>query len=74
MLDFRTPCTRTKWDTVSPLKGSPARRLFSWTFEGQLWVSGVPVIEDDVFPLKDLDNDVIYEITAKEYDFLPSNL
>ena len=47
MLDFRTPCTRTKWDTVSPLKGSPARRLFSWTIDGQLGVSSVPVVDDD---------------------------
>ena len=32
------PGTRTKWDTVSPFRGSPGRRLFSWAFEG---LSGV---------------------------------
>ena len=73
-MGYSAPATKIRWDTVSPLKGSLARRLFSWTFEGQLGVSGVPVVEDYVFPLKDLENDVIHEITAKEYDFLPSTM
>ena len=73
VLDYRTPGMRDRWDNVSPLRGSPARRLFSWAFEGQLDVS-LPVVENDVFPLKDLDNDVIHDLTAKEYEFLPPTL
>ena len=30
VLDYRTPDTRQRWENVSPLRGSPAIRLFSW--------------------------------------------
>ena len=73
VLDYRTPDTRQRWENVSPLRGSPAIRLFSWSFEGQLLLSGYPVV-DDVFPLKDLDNNVTHDLTVEEYDFLPSTI
>ena len=63
----------TQAQSTSP-KGSPGRRLFSSAFEGLSGVIGVPVVEDDVFSLKDLYNVVIYKIMAKEYNFLPSTL
>ena len=73
VLDYRTPDTRERWENVSPLRGSPAKRLFSWAFEGQLLLPSYPVV-DDVFPLTDLDNDVTHDLTVKEYNFLPSTL
>ena len=33
VFDFRSPNTQLKWEAVTPLTGSPARRLFSWTFD-----------------------------------------
>ena len=73
VLDYRTPHTRQRWENLSPLRGSPAIRLFSWAFEGQLSLSSYPVV-DDVFPLTDLDNNVTHDLTVKEYDFLPSTI
>ena len=29
---------------------------------------------NDEFPLKDLENNITYELTVKEYDFLPSTI
>ena len=72
VLDYRTPSSRDKWEYLSPIRGSPARRLFSWTFEGQLEFVSYPGLEDEVFPLKDLDQNVTHELTVKEYDFLPN--
>ena len=72
VLDYRTPLSRDKWEYLSPLRGSPAKRLFSWAFEGQLEFVSFPGLEDEVFPLKDLDQNVTHELTVNEYEFLPS--
>ena len=70
VFDFRSPNTQVKWEAVTPLTGSPARRLFSWNFDDD----ELTMIETDVFPLKDLDSGVSHRLTAKEYDYLPYNL
>ena len=74
VLEYRSPYSKNKWEFVSPLGGSPAKRLFSWAFEGQLELEyvGCPGVIDEVFALTDLDQQVTHELTAKDFEFLPS--
>ena len=72
MHQIRSPYSSQKWEYLSPLGGSPAKRLFSWAFEGQLEYVGCPGVTDEVFPLTDLDQQVTHDLTAKDYEFLPS--
>jgi len=72
VLEYRSPYSRNKWEYLSPLGGSPARRLFSWAFEGQLEYVSCPGVPDEVFPLTDLDHEVRHDLTCKDYEFLPS--
>eukprot|EP00092_Neocalanus_flemingeri_P036282 GFUD01039504.1.p1 GENE.GFUD01039504.1~~GFUD01039504.1.p1 ORF type:complete len:185 (-),score=42.26 GFUD01039504.1:58-612(-) len=78
VIDYRSPRTRHRWDNVSPLRGSPANRLFCWafTFEEQLETVDLQdgEVDHDVFPLTDLDRDVTHDLTIKDYEYLPPTL
>ena len=82
-----------RWE-ASPLRGSPARRLFSWPGWNQLEVSNTSTeetggeilvfrIEDlsleetfreEVFLLKDLDNNVTHNFTLNDNRCLPPTM
>ena len=72
VLEYRSPNSQAKWDYLSPLIGSPARKLFSWDFDGLMEYVTCQGVTDEVFPLTDLDQQVTHELTARDYEFLPS--
>ena len=72
MVEYRSPHCKELWEHSSPLRGSPAQRLFSWAFEGQLEYLSYPGLSDEVFPLKDLDHNVTHDLSVKDYEFLPN--
>ena len=69
-----SPYSSKKWECMSPLGGSPAKRLFSWAFDEQLEIEyvGRPGVVEEVFPLTDLDHEVTHDLSIKDYEFLPS--
>jgi len=86
-VNYVTPRSRRHWEFDSPLRGTPAKRVFSWGWDGEFSESNW--IEDDIideafegsgsdeknfFPLKDLDSRVTHMLHYKDYDSLPSFL
>jgi len=86
-IDYRTPRSRKIWEFNSPLQGTPAKRVFSWSWEGEFtcenWMvddfydeafEGGILKKEDFFPLTDLNSRVTHMLHVKDYDSLPSTL
>ncbi|XP_023327843.1 uncharacterized protein LOC111700978 isoform X1 [Eurytemora carolleeae] len=78
-VDCNTPRSRARWEFKSPLKGSPAKRLFSWGWEGEFNESldvdsDSEVFEEGYIPLTDLNSRVTHMLHIRDFESLPSTL
>merc|ERR550519_652245 len=72
-IDPRSPESMKKWE-VSPLRGSPARRLFSWPDWSQLEDASSPIDQTAGEKLVFIIEDVSLEEAANEEVFLLKDL
>jgi len=81
-LDYRSPRTQQRWEFNSPLRGSPAKRLFSWGWEGEFdlpWIEDEPM-DDSAFatenfiPFTDLDSRITHLLHVRDYESLPPTI
>eukprot|EP00088_Acartia_fossae_P059485 TRINITY_DN7067_c1_g1_i10.p1 TRINITY_DN7067_c1_g1~~TRINITY_DN7067_c1_g1_i10.p1 ORF type:complete len:117 (-),score=15.75 TRINITY_DN7067_c1_g1_i10:560-910(-) len=72
IMDQRTPRTDQYWQP-SPLRGTPARRLFSWSWDGEFSQENKEVVDtlEAKVPLTDLNSRTTYMLDIDDYERLP---